>query len=64
MATDPPTLEWKYIKVRREVPVDSANWRECMFVTSDMYEATLRVLVPKGEKGTKRLAKREARGVN
>jgi hypothetical protein len=50
MTTDAPAgYEWKHVKLPRERTVHVNQWRECVFLTSDMREAICAVLVPTGE---------------
>lgn len=60
---DQLNLEWRYLKVRRSIRVDASNWREFVYLSEDMHEATIAVLVPENEPGTKRLAKSRFPGV-
>jgi hypothetical protein len=50
--------EWRNIRVRREKPVDASAWEQFVFLSADMYEVAISVLVPKGEPATKILAKK------
>jgi hypothetical protein len=47
--------EWKYVKLPREKTAYPNHWKQCKFITADMHEAVVAVLVKKGEPGMRRL---------
>jgi hypothetical protein len=56
----PEGYEWKYVKLPREKRCDADSWKEIIFLTADMHQGTVAVLVPIGQPGTKTLDKRRA----
>jgi hypothetical protein len=59
----PDGYEWRNIRVRRETRVDATGWREFVFLSADMREVAIAVLVPKGQSATKRVAKKSRHGI-
>jgi hypothetical protein len=51
----PAGYEWKHVKLPRNQSVYPNRWRQCRFVTVDMHEAVVAVLVKQGEPGIRRL---------
>jgi hypothetical protein len=45
----PEGYEWKHVKLPRGRGVHPHKWRQCVFLTADMHEAIVAVLVKQGE---------------